>query len=110
MPSLPPPRFARVAPVLAVLLAVSFAVHRIEDFDTWYHLAAGRLMVQSGTWPASNSFSLTAPDHPWIDLHWIFQLLLYVAWSLGGTTGVIVLTSVLLAATTVVLYTLARRF
>ena len=30
------------------LLAVTFAIHRLEDFDTWYHLAAGRLMVARG--------------------------------------------------------------
>ena len=99
-----------LAPAAVVLLAVAFTVHRIEDFDTWYHLAAGRLMLQTWTWPASNTFSVTAPDYPWIDLHWIFQLVLYGAWMLGGATGAIVLAATLVATTSLVVYGVARRF
>ncbi|MEB2283632.1 MAG: hypothetical protein B6D46_15300 [Polyangiaceae bacterium UTPRO1] len=103
-------RGSRVAAAAVVLLAVAFSVHRLEDFDTWYHLAAGRLMLATGTWPATNTFSLTAPDYPWIDLHWIFQLLLYAAWTVGGVDGTIVLAATLMGATTYVLYGVARRF
>jgi hypothetical protein len=103
------PWSAFVAPALVALLAVAFALHRLEDFDTWFHLAAGRLMLATGTWPASNTFSLTAPDHPWVDLHWIFQLVLYGVWSLAGVNGTIVLAAALMAATTLVLYGVARR-
>ena len=104
------PRFARAAPVLVAALAAAFAVHRIEDFDTWYHLAAGLLMLATWRWPAVNTFSSTAPDYPWVDLHWIFQLLLYGAWSLAGPTGVILLAATLIAATSLVLYGVARPF
>jgi hypothetical protein len=99
-----------IAPAAVALLAVAFAVHRVEDFDTWYHLAAGRLMLATGTWPASNTFSLTAPEYPWVDLHWIFQLVLYGAWKLAGSTGAIALAATLVAITGLVLYGLARRF
>ncbi len=107
------PRAARttwIAPAAVVLLAIAFAVHRIEDFDTWYHLAAGRLMLATGRWPATNTFSLTAPEYPWVDLHWIFQLLLYGAWGVGGAPGATLLVALLIAVTTVLLYRLAHRF
>ncbi|MCC6847598.1 MAG: tetratricopeptide repeat protein [Deltaproteobacteria bacterium] len=103
-------RLRWIAPASVVLLAVAFSVHRLEDFDTWYHLAAGRLMLATGTWPATNTFSLTAPAYPWIDLHWIFQLLLYGAWTIGGVDGAIVLAATLMGVTTFVLYGAARRF
>lgn len=103
-------RSERVAPVLVALLAAALAIHRIEDFDVWFHLAAGRLMMATGTWPAGNTFALTAPDYPWIDLHWIFQLLLYGAWQIAGANGAIVLAATLMIATSLVLYGLARRF
>ncbi len=106
----PVPRTRWIAPVAVALLAVAFAVHRIEDFDVWFHLAAGRLMLATGTWPAANTFSLTAPDYPWIDLHWIYQLVLYGAWSLAGPVGATALTATLVATTALVLYGLARRF
>src|SRR5258705_4639410 len=110
MPAVSPPRFARAAPIVVAALAAAFAIHRIEDFDTWFHLAAGRLMLRTWTWPASNTFALTAPGYPWVDLHWLFQLLLYGAWSLGGANGAIALAAALMVATTLVLYGLARRF
>ena len=104
------PRFARAAPILVAALAAAFAVHRLEDFDTWYHLAAGRLMLATWRWPAANTFSSAAPDYPWVDLHWVFQLLLYGAWSLAGVAGVILLAATLMATTSLVLYGVARRF
>jgi hypothetical protein len=67
-------------------------------------------MVETGRWPSGNTFALTAPDHPWIDLHWLFQLLLYGAWGVGGVAGYIVLAAALVATTSLVLYGLARRF
>jgi hypothetical protein len=109
-PAPSPPRFTWVAPASVAILAAAFAIHRIEDFDVWFHLAAARLMVATGSWPASNTFALTAPDFPWIDLHWIFQLLLYGAWSIAGENGAIGLAAALMAITSLVLYGLARRY
>src|SRR6187455_3149674 len=103
MPPQPTSRWRWIAPASVMFLGIVFALHRIEDFDVWFHLAAGRLMLATGTWPASNTFALTSPEHPWIDLHWIFQLLLYGAWSLAGIGGTIFLVAMLVAATTLVL-------
>ncbi len=109
MNSSPAPRFRFLAPVLVAALAAAFAIHRIEDFDVWYHLAAGRWMWANGRWPMANTFAFTAPDHPWIDLHWIFQLLLYGAYVVAGPNGCMALVVVLLLATVALLYGLARR-
>ncbi len=92
------------------LLAIAFALRPIDDFDVWYHLAAGRLMWSTGTWPAANTFSYTAPDYPWIDLHWLFQLLLYAVHALAGANGCIFLVAALLLATVAVFFALCRRF
>ena len=110
MSPLPAPRFRFLAPALVGMLAAAFAVHRIEDFDVWYHLAAGRWMSQTWRWPVVNTFAFTAPDHPWIDLHWIFQLLLYAAYEVAGLNGCMALVVVLLLATVAILYGLARRW
>lgn len=99
-----------IAPAAVAVLAAAFSIHRLEDFDTWYHLAAGRLMLATGTWPRTNTFSSTAPDYPWLDLHWIFQLVLYGAWRVAGIDGTILLAATLMTATTLVLYGTARRF
>jgi hypothetical protein len=101
---------ACAAPALAGALAVALAIRPVEDFDVWFHLAAGRLLWSTWSWPAVNTFAYTAPEHPWIDLHWIFQLLLYAAYRLGGADGCIALTAGLALATALTLYAAARRW
>ena len=101
---------ARAAPMLVAALAAALAVRPIDDFDVWYHLAAGRLMWERGAWPATNTFAFTAPDHPWIDLHWLFQALLYALDRAVGVNGCIVLAAVAAMTVALLLYTHARRF
>ncbi len=96
-------------PSLVAALALAFTIHPIDDFDVWYHLAAGRLMWTTWQWPSTNTLAFTAPDHPWIDLHWMFQLLLYGAHALGGPNGCIALAALLILATCGWLYANARR-
>jgi len=67
-------------------------------------------MLATGTWPRTNTFSLTAPNYPWVDLHWIFQLLLYGVWILGGVAGTTLFAAALVVTTALVLYGIARRF
>ncbi|HEY2388579.1 MAG TPA: tetratricopeptide repeat protein [Candidatus Binatia bacterium] len=103
-------RLSAAAVALTGFLAVVFALRPIDDFDVWYHLNAGRLMAATWRWPTTNTFAYTAPDYPWIDLHWLFQLLLYGAWRLAGPNGCIALTALLLLVTVGILYLGARRF
>jgi hypothetical protein len=101
---------ARALAVLVGTFAVCLAVGPVDDPDLWFHLAAGRLMVESGSWPTVNTFSFTAPAYPWIDLHWLFQLVLYGVYRLGGVNGCIALAAILTAATTGLVYAVTRRF
>ncbi len=103
-------RFAGALPIPVGALAVAFAIRPIDDFDVWYHLAAGRLMAATWTWPATNTFAFSTPDHPWVDVHWLFQLPLYFAWLIGGPTGCIAFAAALAVTAVAVLYADARRF
>ncbi len=54
----------------------------------------------SGQWiwshrrvPALDPFTFTSADRPWIDLHWLFQLILAGSYALGGVRGIILLAS-----------------
>jgi len=102
-------RISGLAPLAVVGLAVAFTAHRIDTFDFWYHLAGGRLMVETWTWPTVNTFAFTTPDHPWIDVHWGFQLLLYAAYQVGGAAACTLLVTSFIVGATLVLYRLACR-
>ena len=46
-----------------------------------------------GRVPALDPFTFTSGDRPWIDLHWLFQLILAGSYALGGVPGIILLAS-----------------
>ena len=95
--------------LLIAALAIAFALTPLEDPDTWFHLAGGRFMWETGRWPATNTFSFAVPDYPYIDLHWVFQITLYTVYRLGGVNGCIALAIVLVLATTALVYATAVR-
>src|SRR3989442_8981210 len=104
LPEVPPARPASVAalvewvrralPALAVALAAAFALRRLDNTDTWWHLAAGRWIAEHHAVPRTDTFSYTVPQHPWTDLQWLFDVALYELHRAGGPT-LLVLTAVL---------------
>jgi len=97
MPAAPPSSdsfrslpIARVLLVLVLFLFSFFAVFfPLTNTDIWWHLAAGRLILEQGGFLTSDPFSLSSQGQPWIDLHWLFQVLAYEAHSLGGNTALV---------------------
>ncbi|HWE39093.1 MAG TPA: hypothetical protein VG406_21270 [Isosphaeraceae bacterium] len=61
----------------------------LVDSDVWWHLASGRWVVANRAVPRLDPFSFASADRPWIDLHWGFQVLLWLSYRLGGVAGVI---------------------
>jgi hypothetical protein len=83
-------RFVALAVGLALLvLAVTAGCKKIRDFDYWWHLRTGQLIVETGAIPKTDPYTYTVPGSRWIDIHWLFQLALYGAYSLGGHRGVV---------------------
>jgi len=70
------------------LLAAVFATatFQISVYDIWYHLAYGRWMAAAGAIPRVDDFSFTARGQPFVDHEWLFQLVVYGLWRLGGPT------------------------
>jgi hypothetical protein len=70
--------------VLCAGLAAFFCWFPITDTDIFWHLAAGREMVRTGNFLYADPFSFTLALPQWIDVHWLFQLLVYGLFLLGG--------------------------
>ncbi|MDX6770666.1 MAG: tetratricopeptide repeat protein [Elusimicrobiota bacterium] len=68
----------------AFLVWVFFLANRGEDLDTWFHLGVGRWIVEHRAVPALDPFSFTAAANPYVDSHWLFQVVLYAVHALGG--------------------------
>jgi hypothetical protein len=102
--------WARRAATLAIFLFVAaLQIHRLDDADTWWHLASGRLIVETGSVLAADPFSFTAPGAPWINRQWLFETALYGLWRLAGPDGVILGTGAIFVAAFACAWRLARR-
>ena len=75
---------------LAVLVGVlasprPFAL--LLDGDTYWHLAAGRWIVEHGVVPSTDPFSHSMPEAPWTAHEWLSELVLHGVHRLGGWAG-----------------------
>lgn len=94
-------RFWLAAGVLAALGAIAMPV---LNPDLYWHLSAGKYIVQHLRLPSADFLSWTEPGAPWTDFEWLAQIIYYAAWSLAGKAGFFALKFAVLAATFPVFY------
>jgi hypothetical protein len=103
-------RAGRAATVAVLVLVAALQVHRLDDPDTWWHLATGRAIVEQGSVPRADPFSFTARGAPWINRQWLFETTLYgSARLLGEPAGPALFAGALFFAAFAMLDALARR-
>jgi hypothetical protein len=83
----PGPRALALAQVLLVVGAAALAIYRTRERDFWFHLAAGRSILQHGL-PATERWCLAARGQwPWLG-EWLYHVALYATRALGGDVAV----------------------
>jgi hypothetical protein len=71
----------------ALLLSTLAGAYRLRSFDTFWHVAAGRHILDAGAVPSTDPFSFTFRGAHWSDHSPLFQVFLAVVDGLGGPTG-----------------------
>lgn len=64
----------------------------INDPDIWWHLRTGQWIVEHGTLPTTDPFSIYGENKSWIAYSWLFEISLYGLFRLFGESGVILYT------------------
>jgi hypothetical protein len=77
-------RVGNLLPLATITVGFAFSLRRLDDYDTWWHLASGRWIFDHQTIPTTDTLSFTVPNHPWINLQWLYDLVLYFLYSIGG--------------------------
>lgn len=70
---------------LFALLSV-YVSRAIWDIDVFWHIAAGRAIVEAGAIPRTDIFSAIDPERTWITFQWGYEVIVYWLDGLGGLT------------------------
>jgi len=77
-----------------------------NDGDVGRHVRLGRYILETGTIPRVDHFSHTMSGQPFVPYEWLSEVIFAAADALGGLPAVAVLTSLLFAAATLVVFRL----
>lgn len=86
------------------------ALQPITDTDIWWHLSAGRWMVENGKLPTTDPFTrMGAEGREWMAYSWLYEVLMYGLYDLLGLRAMILYTLVLALAAAGTILWLVRR-
>jgi tetratricopeptide (TPR) repeat protein len=95
--------------IIATCAAFVAGLSDISDFDIWYHLKTGELILSEKHIPFDDVFSYTASGKPWVVHEWLSEVLFAVVYGGSGAAGLIVLKAIVLALSAGLLLSLALR-
>ncbi len=81
----------------------------LRDFDIWFHLKSGELILQKGI-IHYDVFSYVTQGREWFPYEWLFQVTLYLWKSLFGFESIKFLIAFFVTLMNVVIYLMLRRF
>jgi hypothetical protein len=84
--------------IAVYLLLMALGSQLLNDPDTYWHIAMGRLIIDRGTLPTSDPFSATMRGTHWVAYEWLSQVAYAAAYRFGGWAAVAALTAAAAAA------------
>jgi hypothetical protein len=85
----------RLVTLLTFIALFAMAVRTPVDTDMYWHLRTGQFTLETRTITAADPFSWTALGTPWVNVHWLSQVILYGVYALLGTPGLALLVAAL---------------
>src|SRR5438874_304821 len=76
-------------PIALFLAIFAGSVPAIPSADTWWHLRAGEYIVETGSVPKVDPFSYSVAGQAWIAHEWLSEVITYISFNLGGTSGML---------------------
>ncbi|MGC9953930.1 MAG: hypothetical protein ABSD21_06600 [Rhizomicrobium sp.] len=84
-------RLITLGAALAAFAVVLFAPAVLNDADTYWHIAAGRWMLDNQAVLRIDPFSYTFAGHPWQTHEWLAEIAMALAYVGAGWSGVVLL-------------------
>lgn len=103
-------KLAKLLYLLLCVMLLSLLVRDVINYDIWWHLKSGEFIVENKSVPRTDPFSYPLQDREWVDIHWLFQLLLLGLSKLGGFPALIILKTAIYLATFAILLGTGRKW
>jgi len=92
-----------------ILTAPNFFFKQIKTGDLWWHLATGKMILETHSVPRVDSFSYTFANRPWTNHEWLSEVIFYDCYKYFGENSLAYLKiGVLLAGYTILFLGLWR--
>jgi hypothetical protein len=92
-----------------VFLWVATLLPVLADGDTWWHLGAGRWIVDNRTIPSTDPFSFSMPGAAWHAHEWGAEIVMWLVYRAGGLAALVCLAAAAAALAAVLLCNFMQR-
>lgn len=99
----------RTGLLISLLFALVFSMHLYfdpHDTDLWLHLAAGRIIDEQGSLPATDVLTFTRQGQPWSMHEWLYQIFVYKLFLFSGLQGLLVFKALIIVFVLLLLFML----
>ncbi|MBN1880374.1 hypothetical protein JW823_09720 [bacterium] len=76
-------KLSNIALILACTVILCMSYHTIDEPDMGFHLSMGRWIVTHRTIPQTDPLTYSVSDHQYIDMHWLYQVIAWIIWTIG---------------------------
>lgn len=99
-------------PAVSAIVALAFGsiAYALTDYDYFWHLRTGYLILESGAIPTQDPYSFTAPGAPWEVQGWLFDLMMAWVHRSMGDVGLRMFFSLWIVGTFAVVHGLVRLY
>jgi hypothetical protein len=95
--------------LLLACVALASGLSPITNYDYWWHLKTGALILEAKEVPRADPFSFTAKGEPWVDHEWLFQVVSYLGHVALGPAVLVALKALLVLGLALLMAHHARR-
>lgn len=105
-------QFEYLALAALLITFLGFFAVKVWDIDFWWHIAAGKNMLETGTIPSTDPFGIYNATNAWgqtvLKSQWLGQVILYSTYSTFGLDGIILLRAAVLTLCLAIVYIRCR--
>ena len=76
-----------IAFIALVVLTIVFSLRLINNADIGFHLRGGEWIVDNLEFPSKDVFTYTSTTNDYIDMQWLYQVIMYTVQSIFGYAG-----------------------